>query len=263
MADRAAMALEAHRAQEESGGEPGLEYEEEAGATWLSSPQGGGATSPEPPQGEFRDDVTGHPLPSGLTREAREEELKFLREWHVWDVRPTAECWAQTGKPPIGGRWVDHNKGDEDHPKVRSRYVAKDIARWKDDAMLAATPPLEAVRLLLSEMATRRRAAPGEPGCGAAPGRKKGQKKAMVIDVSKAHLHAFVNSEIYVALPPGGRRAGHVRQARAPALRHERRAGPMGGLVHADPEGHGVRVWPRQRVLLLAPEPEHPVRGPW
>ena len=36
--------------------------------------------------------------------------------------------------------------------------MAKDIAKWKDDSMFAATPPLEAVRLLLSDLATRRRA---------------------------------------------------------------------------------------------------------
>ena len=54
-------------------------------------------------------------------------------------------------------------------------------------------PPLEAVRLLLSELATRRR--DGDR-------RKPGQRKALFIDVSKAHLHAFVKRDIYVALPP-------------------------------------------------------------
>eukprot|EP00969_Alexandrium_andersonii_P294439 13014634-Alexandrium_andersonii.AAC.1 len=53
---------------------------------------------------------------------------------------------------------VGHNKGDAENPTVRSRYVAKDIAHWKDDAMLAATPPLEAARLLLSFLATSERA---------------------------------------------------------------------------------------------------------
>ena len=59
--------------------------------------------------------------------------------------------------------------------------------------MFAATPPLEAVRLLLSDLATRRRS--GDR-------RKAGQRKALVIDVSKAHLHAFVKRDVYVALPP-------------------------------------------------------------
>eukprot|EP00975_Prorocentrum_lima_P052451 10995491-Prorocentrum_lima.AAC.1 len=81
-----------------------------------------------------------------------------MQSWQVWEVRPIAECREKTGKNPIGGRWVDHNKGDLKNPNVRSRYVAKDIAFWKDDAMFAATPPLEAVRMLLSDLATSGRA---------------------------------------------------------------------------------------------------------
>ena len=71
-----------------------------------------------------------------------------MQDWHVWEVRTVKECREVTGKAPIGGRWVDHNKGDADNPKVRCRWVAKDIAQWCDDAMCAATPPFEAVRLL-------------------------------------------------------------------------------------------------------------------
>eukprot|EP00969_Alexandrium_andersonii_P197736 8735287-Alexandrium_andersonii.AAC.1 len=41
-------------------------------------------------------------------------------------------------------------------PDVRSRYVAKVSAFWKGDAMFAATPPSEAARLLLSDLATRK-----------------------------------------------------------------------------------------------------------
>eukprot|EP00969_Alexandrium_andersonii_P254930 11270034-Alexandrium_andersonii.AAC.1 len=31
-------------------------------------------------------------------------------------------CLSRAGKRPIGGRWVDHNKGDATRPNVRSRY---------------------------------------------------------------------------------------------------------------------------------------------
>ena len=129
------------------------------------------------------------------------EELKFLEEWHVWDVRPTSECWAKPGKPPIGGRWVDHNKGDEDSPKVRSRYVAKDIARWRDGAMFAATPPTRGSETPLVGDGHPPTGPARETGLWARSGKRRGQRKAMVIDVSKAHLHAFVNRNIYVSLP--------------------------------------------------------------
>eukprot|EP00969_Alexandrium_andersonii_P325369 14376999-Alexandrium_andersonii.AAC.1 len=36
-------------------------------------------------------------------------------------------CQERAGKMPIGGRWVDRNKGDGASHNVRSRYVAKDI----------------------------------------------------------------------------------------------------------------------------------------
>eukprot|EP00969_Alexandrium_andersonii_P354602 15442530-Alexandrium_andersonii.AAC.1 len=60
--------------------------------------------------------------------------------------------------------------------------------------MFAATPPLEALRLLLSDLATRRR--------GCADGGRRGPRKALLIDVRKAHLHAYVEEDMYVALPP-------------------------------------------------------------
>eukprot|EP00969_Alexandrium_andersonii_P158031 6983645-Alexandrium_andersonii.AAC.1 len=86
------------------------------------------------------------------------EEIKFAQSWTLWDVRPVAERRARAGKGPTGGRWVDHNEGGSDVPNVPSRCVAKDIAFYKDDSLFAATPPLEALRPLPSDLATRRRA---------------------------------------------------------------------------------------------------------
>eukprot|EP00969_Alexandrium_andersonii_P032391 1414385-Alexandrium_andersonii.AAC.1 len=60
--------------------------------------------------------------------------------------------------------------------------------------MFAATPPLEVLRILLSDLATSGRARVG--------GRRPGARKALLIDVRKAHLHAFVHEDVYVALPP-------------------------------------------------------------
>eukprot|EP00969_Alexandrium_andersonii_P043513 1907776-Alexandrium_andersonii.AAC.1 len=60
--------------------------------------------------------------------------------------------------------------------------------------MFAATPPLEALRLPLSDLATRRR--------GRVYGRRRGARQALLIDVRKARLHAHVDEDVYVALPP-------------------------------------------------------------
>eukprot|EP00969_Alexandrium_andersonii_P181756 8032033-Alexandrium_andersonii.AAC.1 len=60
--------------------------------------------------------------------------------------------------------------------------------------MFAATPLLEAVRMLLSDLATSGRAR--------LRGRRPGARMALLIDVRKAHLHAFVQEDVCVALPP-------------------------------------------------------------
>ena len=126
-------------------------------------------------------------MPAALAQAARAEELKFLASWHVWDVRPISECWAKTGKAPQRGRWVDHNKGVEANPNARSRYVATYLAKRKDDSMSAAPPPLEAVRMLLSDLAARHRDGSGQPDSAPGSGRRKAQRKAIFIDVKKAH----------------------------------------------------------------------------
>ena len=130
--------------------------------------------------------------------EARKEELVFMEEWQVWDVVPVAEAWAATGRKPIGGRWVDHNKGDTAAPNIRSRYVAKEIATYRDDSLFAATPPLEAIRLALSHAAT---------------GRSR-RRKVLLIDVRKAHLHAEAERTVFVDLPPEAAQPGMCARLR-------------------------------------------------
>eukprot|EP00969_Alexandrium_andersonii_P245446 10847015-Alexandrium_andersonii.AAC.1 len=60
--------------------------------------------------------------------------------------------------------------------------------------MFAATPPSGVLRLPLSDLATRRR--------GRACGRRRGARKALLVDVRKARLRAYVGDDVYVALPP-------------------------------------------------------------
>ena len=61
-------------------------------------------------------------------------------------------------------RWVDTIKESEEAPEVRSRLVARDFKGKKgerDDEFYAATPPLEAMRMMCSKMV-----APGKTGRG-------------------------------------------------------------------------------------------------
>jgi len=144
----------------------------------------------------FYDNISGEPLPPELVRKARQEEIDFMMDWQVWEEVPIDWCKKMTGKGPLGGRWVDVNKGDSKAPMVRCRYVAKEIAFKKSDDFFAAMPPLEALRALISSVATGRK--PGHPN-----------RKMLIIDARKAHLHATPEREIFVDLPPEIRKPGY------------------------------------------------------
>ena len=72
----------------------------------------------------------------------------------VWERVPLSEAYKITGRPPITVRWVDVNMGDDDVPDIRSRLVARQIRGAHEDPMFAPTPPLEALRAVLSYAAT-------------------------------------------------------------------------------------------------------------
>ena len=76
--------------------------------------------------------------------EAKLDEVHFMQEKRLWDVVP----WPKDGCP-VSVRWVDVVMGDG---STRSRLVARDfrgLGRHRDD-LVAATPPLEAVRAVLA-----------------------------------------------------------------------------------------------------------------
>ena len=112
----------------------------------------------------------------------------------IWKLVPIEECWRRTGRPPIGTRWGDTNKGSEDFPDVRCRLVARDFKEKRDkerEDLFAATPPVEAERMALSRAATK-------------SWRKDGVRrirKVMFIDAKKAHLNPPCDTDVYIYLP--------------------------------------------------------------
>ena len=90
-------------------------------------------------------------------------------------------------------RWGDINKGDDKNPKYRSRLVAKEIKIDKRDDLFAATPPLEAKKLLLSLALTE--------GFGFDSRGNNRPLKLDFIDVRRAFFHAPCRREVYVELP--------------------------------------------------------------
>ena len=61
---------------------------------------------------KYWDDINGEQLDESLTSAARAEEVKAIHDMGVYVKVPTSMCYQETGKRPIGTRWVDTNTGD-------------------------------------------------------------------------------------------------------------------------------------------------------
>ena len=135
------------------------------------------------------DDITGEELDSKEVTKARLKEMQYIDEKKVWKVIPRSEA-LKHGWKIIDTRWIDINKGDKQRPNYRSRLVAKEFNDGtQPDGLFAATPPLEALRLLLSEAATVR------------DGADSPEKVVMINDVARAFFEAPVRRTVCVKLP--------------------------------------------------------------
>ena len=92
-------------------------------------------------------------LDAGNVREARAKEVQYVREKRVY-VKIFCSTAIRNGWKIIKTRWIDINKGDEQRQNYRSRLVAKEFNNSEEEHLFAATPPLEALKFLLSDVAT-------------------------------------------------------------------------------------------------------------
>ena len=83
-----------------------------------------------------------------------------MRMLKVYEYATLEEARETTGRAPISVDWVDVDKGDDARPEYRSRLVAQET-KWVTSlspedvyAVFAATPPLEALRFILSRAMT-------------------------------------------------------------------------------------------------------------
>ena len=140
----------------------------------------------------YVDDVNGGFLDPEMVREARVEELAGDLKMQVYCRVPVAEVGSHK---VIKTRWVDTNEGDERSPEIRCRLVAKEVKKRNNTEeesanFFASTPPLEAVKFLISEAMTKRVSRNNRP------------LNLSFIDVKKAHLFSGVLRELYVEPPP-------------------------------------------------------------
>ena len=99
------------------------------------------------------DDVTGAWLDAKMVKQARQLEMDYLKRMGVYFKIPRKQM-IQRGGKSIQTRWIDGNNGDESPPDYRSRLVGKEYNDGVDPSLYAATPPLEALRFILSQAAT-------------------------------------------------------------------------------------------------------------
>ena len=143
------------------------------------------------------DDLTGATLDPREVSKARLKELRYINDKSVYKKMPRREA-VSKGIRILKTKWIDTNTGDLEHPNYRSRFVAMEFNTHRMDGLFASTPPLEALKLLLSDAATVGSMARNS---------SKEEKAVMVNDVARAFFEAPISREVAVELPveDGGR----------------------------------------------------------
>ena len=130
------------------------------------------------------DDITGKELRWHAVRKARELELKHLRDLGVYEKIDENEAAAKYGITPVDTKWVDTVKAFEGEPmQIRSRIVAREFKSEDRPDLYAGTPPLEALKAIISIAANQ-----------------KETFSIMHIDLSHAYFHAKTQRPMLIRL---------------------------------------------------------------
>ena len=125
--------------------------------------------------------------------------MEYFDGKDVWELRTIEECRKHTGKPPVALRWFDVSKGDDVNPNIRLRLAVRQIRQAGEEAVFAMTPPLEALRSIISLAATD---LPGRPLHARDPHSER-RTQISPIDIRRAYSNASTDGSdpTYVALP--------------------------------------------------------------
>ena len=132
---------------------------------------------------EAWDDVSGASLDPREVRKTRAKKIGYVRLKKVW-IKISRKEAIRRGINIIT-RWIDISKGDIHNPIYRSRFVGKEFNDGEIEGLFAATPPLEALRLLVSEAATV----------------KDEEQVTMLNDVARAFFEAPMKRQLCIELP--------------------------------------------------------------
>ena len=129
-------------------------------------------------------------------------------------------------------------QGTTELPIKNRREVKKQHGALPGHMLFSNMPPLEAVKILCSELATRKTS-------------KKGRDLRMALyDISRAHFYGEAQREIYVTLPPGDEQEGFLRNPKEDYVWNTRRQSCVaaGLLQPSDQEQFQARTSLDKRV---------------
>ena len=148
--------------------------------------------------GRFWDDVNGGYLPEDLVLAARREQIDWVHSEGVYGIVPMQEC-KDAGMKPLDLIWVVPDKSvDPTRKRIRSKLRAREYKTKKQGKirralpaaqLFSATPPFEAVKVLVSIMVSVSMSNKGKP------------LKLRHNDVSRSPFQGTAQRRIYIRLP--------------------------------------------------------------
>ena len=97
------------------------------------------------------DDIAGKEMPWQVVKQARDKEVKYLRELGVYEKVGERAAVAKYNVTPVDTKWVDIDRAFEGEPmQIRSRMVAKEFTSGDGPDLHAGLPPMEVVRAIIS-----------------------------------------------------------------------------------------------------------------
>ena len=92
-----------------------------------------------------------------LCAKARREDVEYIRLHKMYTGVPREMCPRGDWEGTVKTGWAETEKGEPGKPNVRARWVAKEHKRHAKPELYVSTPPPEALKVVLSEIATGER----------------------------------------------------------------------------------------------------------
>ena len=141
----------------------------------------------------FYDDIIGEYLDKSRAIEVRTLEIDFFRRTKVYTKVQRKEAPEMKAKV-ITTRWLDVNKRDTENPDYRSRFVGREVKSDQRPDLFAATPPLEALEMMISICASNQ--------AGDNPYR------ILTSDIKRAYFFAKARRPIFIDIPVEDKKDG-------------------------------------------------------